>query len=208
MEDVSTGVTRHCSNLWKIHLGQSHFTNNFLSKFRFIENFFLLSCKFNHQRSTTNICICSRHHSYACSQWVAPGTSTLDEWVNRKCQDFLVAHWCQQHQLADSGSWCGIDIFFLLLLLLFFSSFSPHGGDISWMCEGCSGSVFVRYVIVAVVSDICVATTDDCWPTCMAGHFLDTFKYYEPFSPGLQRPLGAPHIVGRLRGIAALFNLL
>ena len=98
--------------------------------------------------------------------------------------------------------------FYLLLLLLFFSSFSLHGGDISWMCEGYSGSVFVRYVIVAVVSDICVATTDDCWPTCMAGHFLDTFKYYEPLSPGLQRPLGAPHIVGRLRGIAPLFNLL
>ena len=48
-------------------------------------------------------------------------------WVNCMCQDFQVAPWCQQHQLADSGSWCGLDLFFGIItttitIFLHFSS--------------------------------------------------------------------------------------
>ena len=83
--------------------------------------------------------------------WVGVHRSE-SEWVNCMCQDFLVAHWCQQHQLADSRSWCGLDRFFFLLIwtitntITIFSSFfffPPHGGDIACMRECCSGRVVV-----------------------------------------------------------------
>ena len=56
----------------------------------------------------------------------------------------------------------------------FFFIFPLHGGDIACMRECCSGRVLCCYVSVAVVSDIYIATTDDCWPTCRAGHLLSS----------------------------------
>ena len=46
--------------------------------------------------------------------WMA---TAAPEWMECMCQDFLVAHWCQQY---DSRSWCGLDVFYNYYFLFFF----------------------------------------------------------------------------------------
>ena len=136
----------------------------------------------------------------------------IHTWINRA--KIIVE--CQQHQLADSRSWCGLNSFFIFIYLnyyyyyyYFFFIFPPHGGDIpmgTWRnnnvimtskrrrdvvltsewryyCVACPlglracmsvavAELLCCYVTVAVMRDICLATTDDCWPTCRTGLFL------------------------------------
>ena len=94
------------------------------------------------------------------------------------------------YQLADSRGWWGLDSFFYLncyyhYYYYCYSTFSSHCGHIACMCVGCSGEVFVWYVTIAVVSDICIATTEDCWSTCRAGHFLRNNRTAVPVLPYL-----------------------